>query len=552
MSETAPAGIHHVTMIASDPQRCVDFYAGLLGLRLVKKTVNFDDPGTYHLYFGDRLGRPGTILTFFPYRGARRGRRGVGQADTVSLAIPPASVGYWLDRLAARNIACEPGERFGHRVLSVADPDGLPLELVADEQQGGGPVDAWDKADVPAEHQVRGVAGVTLWVKEAEGTEAVLTGHLGYTRAAAEGGDDSEMIRYTAGGEATVPGVGRHIDLRVVGGFWDGEVGAGGVHHVAFRVGGDEREMQIADDLTRDGHRPTPQIDRQYFHSVYFREPGGVLFELATDAPGFTADEPAETLGEALRLPPRYADRLDRLEARLPAIHVPGVTPADATPVDATPAGPTRGELAGYRYVYQPAAGDDRRVMLMLHGTGGDEGDMLPLADRLAPHAAVLSPRGNVSEGGMPRFFRRLSEGVFDVDDVRRRAGELAAFINAAADTHGFDAADVTAVGYSNGANIASAVVLLHPAAVRAAVLLRPVMPLPDAEVAAAAAGLDGHRVLMLAGRADAIAPAPQARGLHAHLRAGGAAAELVELDADHRLTGEDLDAAARWLNADT
>ena len=306
--------IHHVTAIAGDPQRNLDFYAGALGLRLVKLTVNFDDPGTYHLYFGDELGRPGSILTFFPWPDGARGRQGTGQVGTVSLAIPPASLGYWIERLLQHGIKYEgPTRRFDEQVLAFADPDGLLLEIVATPRVER--VEPWRDGPVPAEHAVRGIHGVTIWEDGDRGTAELLTGFMGYRPVAEEG----NQIRF----ESAREGAGSVVDLRRAAGFWAGGTGVGTVHHVAFRAESEAAQLAQRTRLEGAGVELTPVVDRQYFRSVYFREPGGVLFEIATDPPGFTLDEPAESLGTSLRLPPRFEPLRERIEATLPSLRLP-------------------------------------------------------------------------------------------------------------------------------------------------------------------------------------------------------------------------------------
>lgn len=309
--------IHHVTAIAGDPQRNLDFYTGVLGLRLVKLTVNFDDPGSYHLYFGDELGRPGSILTFFPWPDGRRGRQGTGQVGAVSLAIPPASLGFWVERLVQHGVKFDgPERRFDEQVLGFSDPDGLLLELVATPRVER--VAAWADGPVPAEHAIRGVHGGTIWEDGDRGTAEVLTTHLGYRLV----GEEGNRVRF----ESAAEGVGTVLDLRRVPGFWAGAIGVGTVHHVAFRAPSDEAQLEQRARIEAAGIPATPVVDRQYFHSVYFREPGGVLFEIATDGPGFTIDEPAAELGSHLRLPPMYEPMRDRIAQALPPVRLPQVT----------------------------------------------------------------------------------------------------------------------------------------------------------------------------------------------------------------------------------
>ncbi|HEY8312413.1 MAG TPA: ring-cleaving dioxygenase [Gemmatimonadaceae bacterium] len=315
----APSGIHHVTAIASDPQRNIDFYAGVLGLRLVKRTVNFDDPTTYHFYFGDSIGSPGSLLTFFPWPNARRGRQGAGQAAVTSFAIVPGSLGFWLERLLKNGVEFEqPVTRFDdERVITLKDPDGLLLELVSHQrvEQCEPLVDLGPEAQVPPVHGIRGVYSVTLWQDGHQKTAELLTGSLGFKLAREQG----SIFRYTSDDGRP----GSIVDLRIVPGLWPGVMGAGTVHHVAFRAASDEMQMSVRGDLEQDGFNVTPALDRDYFKSVYFREPGGVLFEIATDGPGFTVDEPAATLGRALKLPPWLEPRRFEIEALLPNIHLP-------------------------------------------------------------------------------------------------------------------------------------------------------------------------------------------------------------------------------------
>ncbi len=314
-------GIHHVTAIAGDPQRNIDFYAGVLGMRLVKVTVNFDDPGTYHFYFGDEIGRPGSILTFFPWPEGRPGRQGTGQVGTVSLAVPAASLGFWIERLLAKGVRYEgPARRFDEQVLSFPDHDGLLLEIVATPRAAG--VEPWRDGRVPAEHAVRGVHGVTIWEDGDAGSAAFLVRHLGMKIA----GEEGNRFRL----ESAPDGIGSVVDLRRTPGFWGGVGGVGTVHHVAFRAGSDEEQLSRRTELERNGVGVTPVIDRQYFNSVYFNEPGGVLYEIATDGPGFTIDETAAELGTRLQLPPAYEPVRERIESSLPALRSPETGVASA------------------------------------------------------------------------------------------------------------------------------------------------------------------------------------------------------------------------------
>ncbi len=294
-------GIHHVTAIAGDPQLNVDFFAGVLGLRLVKQTVNFDDPGTYHLYYGDTQGAPGTILTFFPWRDIPRGRRGPGQAVTVAFLAGKGSLEYWSRRLAALGIEVTgPLERFGEELITFAGPDDMRLEIVASRE---------------GDQQILGFHGVTLSESGYEATAALLTGQFGYKLA----GNDGSRFRYEAAGSDP----GRCVDLLCQPDGRRGGMGAGTIHHVAFRAPSEEVQLAWRMELSRAGLDVTPVLDRQYFRSIYFREPGGVLFEIATDPPGFAIDETLEHLGSALKLPPWLESERGPIEAILPKLRIP-------------------------------------------------------------------------------------------------------------------------------------------------------------------------------------------------------------------------------------
>jgi glyoxalase family protein len=309
------SGLHHVTAIASDPQRNVDFYVELLGLRLVKRTVNFDDPGSYHLYFGDAVGTPGTILTFFSWPGARRGVHGSSEVGATAFAIPQGSAGYWLERLKESHVSAEQApKRFGEEVVRLADPDGTPIELI--ESTPNAAVVPWSESPVSAEHAIRGFHSVSARLQSAEATAKLITETFGYRRVQETG----NRSRFTASGEA---GIGQTIDLVTAPDVHPGRIAVGSVHHIAFRVPSDEQQIAWREELISQGYQVSPVMDRTYFHSIYFREPGGVLFELATDPPGFTQDESVEELGGNLRLPAWMEHARSQIEDVLPKITVP-------------------------------------------------------------------------------------------------------------------------------------------------------------------------------------------------------------------------------------
>jgi len=306
------SGIHHVTAISGNASRNVDFYTRTLGLRLVKKTVNFDDPGTYHLYYGDEQGRPGTILTFFPWEQAAAGRNGDGLAEETAFRVPRESIGYWTQRFVEKGVAHQALEkRFGEPTLAFTDGDGQSLALVG--VAGAASEPAWTDGAVPAEHAIRGFHGATLMLAKAAPTGAILTNVFGFREVGREG----PLVRYAAG----AGGAGDVVTIRETGGFLPGRQGRGSVHHIAFRAKDDAEQAAMAKKVrTEHGLAPTEQRDRNYFRSVYFREPGGILFEIATDQPGFAVDEPVASLGQALKLPPSLEPHRREIEAVLPPI----------------------------------------------------------------------------------------------------------------------------------------------------------------------------------------------------------------------------------------
>jgi glyoxalase family protein len=316
MPETT--GLHHVTAVAGDPERNADFYVGVLGLRFLKRTVNHDDPTTYHFYYGDGAGTPGTAVTFFPWTDSgRRGEFGAGQTQRTAWAVPTDSLDYWAERLDAHGVAATRVERVGEPTIEFDDPDGIGLALVGTDALRE--TTPWDESPVPARHQLRGFHGVTLAVPDAEPTAGVLRDVLGYELDVEAG----ERRRYRAAGG----GPGSVVDL-VETGVGRGRTGVGTVHHVAFAAA-DVDELEAFRERAADRDlRATDVVDRTYFRSVYFREPGGVLFEVATTGPGFTADESVDELGSGLRLPGWLEDDRERIEADLPPFdpeRVPGV-----------------------------------------------------------------------------------------------------------------------------------------------------------------------------------------------------------------------------------
>jgi len=309
-------GLHHITAVAGAPQENLDFYAGVLGMRLVKRTVNQDDPGTYHLFYADAEGHTGTDLTFFPWPDAVAPQLGHGLAVEVSLEVPEGTLDYWADRLARYGFKDQrPQRRFGDKLLQVVDPHGLHLALVEPGIVPSRRFTPWDPGPVPTDKQIRGLYGAQLWERDAAPTGSFLMHALGFEVIASEG----DWTRY---GVADGAGV---LDVRETPNEHQGAWGRGAVHHLAWRVDDDAHELAMRDVLEQAGRKPTPVIDRFWFKSVYFKEPGGVLFEIATEGPGFTRDEDLSRLGEQLTLPPFLESMRNEIAASLPALTPPVV-----------------------------------------------------------------------------------------------------------------------------------------------------------------------------------------------------------------------------------
>lgn len=299
-------GLHHITALASDPERNVGFYAGILGLRFVKKTINYDAPDVYHLYYGNEKGEPGTIMTFFPYPGIPQGRKGKGQLTVTSFSIPENGMEYWMKRLEKFNIPyIEPQKRFDESFIYFEDYDGLGLELVANSKDTRIP---FTYGNIPIEFAIKGFHGITLSEECYEKTAGLLVGQMDHVLVAEQG----NRFRYSASGKP-----GAFVDVLCNPDSLRGRSGYGTIHHVAFATANDSTQEKAREKLLKFGLDVTPVLDRQYFHSIYFREPGGVLFEIATIPPGFTIDEPLEHLGESLKLPSWQEKNRSLIEKKL-------------------------------------------------------------------------------------------------------------------------------------------------------------------------------------------------------------------------------------------
>jgi glyoxalase family protein len=298
-------GIHHITAIVGNPQENVDFYAGVLGLRLVKRTINFDDPGTYHLYFGDEAGKPGTIITFFPWPDAYRGKIGDGQVGVTTYAVPKGAMSFWENRLEKFQIPFTKTMRFGEGILAFDDPHGLHLEIV---ERVEGEKNTWEFGDVTADVAIKGFGGATLLSSQPEKTAELLEKEFGLERV----GEEGDFLRFQSPSD-----IGNVIDLKRTASGARGKMGAGIVHHIAMRAKDGQDQLEWREQLAKHGYHITPVKDRNYFTSVYFREHGEILFEIATDPPGFSLDESPDTMGERLMLPEWYEPQRQKIESVL-------------------------------------------------------------------------------------------------------------------------------------------------------------------------------------------------------------------------------------------
>lgn len=509
-------GIHHVTLITRKVQANVDFYAGFLGLRLVKRTAGFEDANQLHLIYGDATGSPGTLVTFLVWEDGSPGRVGLGQIGELSLAIDKASIGFWLTRALTAGVPVEgPADEFGEPVLRLKDPDGIIVKLVGTTDMRS--PDPWLVKGIAPQDAVGPVRAVTILAEDSDLTAGFLKRHFGY-REAARGEATTRLV--SPSGDA--------IDLRQAIGFWTSAPGTGTVDHVALRAT-DVTEVEAAQaELSTSNASATTAHDRKYFYSLYVREPGGVLIELATDGPGMTVDEPAQSLGKKLFFPPGLSERETDMAARLPQFGMPG-----------EPRTIYR-DLPFVHRILEPEQ-PDGSTLILLHGSGGNETSLLAFGRRIAPNSTLFALRGRSIEEGSPRWFRRFPGG-FDQADIRAEADAFAGFLEGAVAAYGIDLKRTIFVGQSNGANFIAAFMQLHPGFVRFAALLRPARVLDTSS----ASDLAGSEVLAILGSTDPLRDGGTA--LAATLREGGAAVWEVIVDAGHDLADADVPAVAEWL----
>lgn len=510
------SGIHHITAITRKIQANVDFYVGFLGLRLVKRTAGYEDADQLHLFYGDAAASPGSLITFLAWEDGSAGRVGLGQPSEIALAIQPEAIGFWLTRALTYNIALSgPTQEFGEPVLRLKDPDGIIVKLVGEaDVQGPAPVVT---KDIAAGDAIQRIRGATILSEKPAETAAFIGTHFGFRTVAKANG-----ITRLAGEAGDV------LDIRNASGFWTSAPGTGTIDHIALRAPDRAAVEAMADRLAAEDAGDTNMHDRTYFYSLYVREPGGSLVEYATDGPGMTVDEPLATLGTTLFVPKHFRAEPEDVRARLPQFSLPG---EERMPERDLP----------FVHRLQRPENPDGTAIVLLHGTGGNETSLLPFGARLAPNAVLLSPRGRSTDEGYPRFFRRLTAITFDQKDILGEAEAFASFMEGANAAYGLDPEKTLFVGYSNGANMIGAIMLLHPGLIRNAVLLRGMNVLetvPEAD-------LSGANVLMVTGQADPYGR--YAGELEAHLKAAGAAVENTLLPAGHDIGTADLELAKAY-----
>ena len=511
------AGIHHITLITRKVQANVDFYVGFLGLRLVKRTGGFEDATQLHLLYGDAVGSPGSLITFLVWEDGSPGRAGVGQVGEISLAIDPASIGFWLTRALSAGLKPEgPSEEFGERVLRLKDPDGAIVKLVGTNAlQAAAP---WVSDSIPQEHAIRRIRGATLFSETPDETQTILVDHFDY-RPLATSGAISRLISEP----------GDIIDIRDARGFWASAPGTGTVDHVAFRASDDAELQSVRTALQAISAWPTAMHDRKYFRSLYVREPGRILFELATDEPGMLIDEDEATLGTRLFAPGDSPKLLAELKVVLPQFSMPGEPRVIYR------------DLPFIHRFFTPNE-PNGNVFVLLHGSGANETTMLPLGHKIDANATLLAVRGRALEEGAPRWFRRNGPMSFDQADIASEAEAFAAFIDDAVHAYGLDPDRIVYIGYSNGANLLSAMLSLHPHLIRRAVLLRSMAVLDNPPVA----DMSDAEVLVVAGEKDLYGP--YAQPLAERLRDGGAKIELATVPAGHEFDDADVPVIQEWL----
>ncbi|MDO9415044.1 VOC family protein [Pararhizobium sp.] len=511
------SGIHHITLITRKVQKNVDFYAGFLGLRLVKRTAGFEDANQLHLFYGDAAGSPGSLVSFLVWEDGGQGRVGHGQPSEIAFAIAPDSIGFWLTRALQHNVtASGPTQEFGEPVLRLKDPDGVIVKLVG--TQAIAALSLWSVKAIPEHDAIRRLRGATVLTEKPQETAAFVEEHFGFHESART--DSIRRLTSTSGDT---------IDVRDAGGFWTAAPGSGTIDHIAFRAPDEAAVNRVRATFDEGDFGTVNAHDRKYFYSLYVREPGGSLFELATDGPGMAIDESMDSLGTELFIPTHFASDPVAARLMLPQFALPGEDRM------------TERDLPFVHRFHHPEK-PDGRTFVLLHGTGGNETSLLPMGNQISPDATLLSLRGRSTDEGFPRWFRRLTAVTFDQQDILGEAEAFAAFVEGAKTGYGLDLENTVFLGYSNGANMLGAVMLLHPGLIRNAVLYRAMTvleTLPKAD-------LTGTNVLMTTGAQDPYGR--YAQSLEMNLTDAGAAVENSLLNAGHELTLQDVSITKTWL----
>ncbi|WP_117192408.1 VOC family protein [Rhizobium terrae] len=514
------SGIHHITAITRKIQANVDFYVGFLGLRLVKRTAGFEDAQQLHLFYGDGSASPGSLVTFLAWEDGSLGRVGHGAPSEIGFAIAPEAIGFWLTRALQFNVKLSgPAQEFGEPVLRLTDPDGIIVKLVGVEgAEGSRPWVWWEGGGIAEADAIHGLRGATILSEKPDETANFLTRHMGLVRGPAEGAI-----------QRLLSDAGDIVDVRDAGGFWTAAPGTGTIDHIALRAPDRGRVEAVQAALLAENAGEMNMHDRQYFYSLYVREPGGTLIELASDGPGFVTDEPLETLGTRLFIPKHFKADHDALRVMLPQFGLPGEERV------------TYRDLPFVHRIHMPENWDGSTLVL-LHGTGANETSMLPFGRNAAPNAMLIGIRGRSTDEGYPRFFRRFDQVTFDQKEIVSETEAFAAFVEEIGPAYGADPKRTALVGYSNGGNMIGAVMQLHPELIRKAVLLRSMNVLESRP----SVDLSGAQVLSLSATDDFYGPLAQE--LENRLRAAGAELTARTLEANHGIGREDEIITRDWL----
>lgn len=529
-------GIHHITAICSNAQRTVDFYTKILGLRFVKKTVNFDAPDTYHLYFGNETGEPGTALTFFPFRDAGTGMRGLGQVTKIYFGVNKTSLGFWLERFILKGIKHEQIKtRFNESYITFFDPDGLQLEIVGTSDTLE--IKPWGSKDVPLEHAICGFYGAELAVESLDSIKPLLSEIMGYEQTMQE----DLLVRFENKNASSA----KYLDLLIMHGWPEGINSAGTNHHIAFRVNNKQDQQKILNTIRGNNFRMTEIVERYYFSSIYFREKNNILFEIATDEPGFTIDEDVKELGTALKLPPQYKYLRTQIEAILPELHLPEDNNPELRREDTDNTkqiDQEKNSLFSYKFVNN----NSNKTIVLLHGTGGDEIGILQFTLQLGIKSNILSIRGNVSEYGMNRYYVRFSDGSFDNESLKEELEKLNNFLEEIISKNNLEN-NFEFLGYSNGANFALAFALSqsNKISIQKIYALHPVAP-----ALKVINSLENTEIIVTYADQDAYSSPEKMAKLQEVLKKAKAKLELKEFIGGHEISEAEMEFLKNKLNS--